>query len=135
MTAYSGLAAKTPVFAGVTALAAFGSLGIPGLSGFIAEFQIFTGSLAAQPVATAIALLGLLITAALFLWALHRVFLGPLRVPDAPGAAAAFPDLRVSELLAVLPLLGLALAIGIVPRFLLDIIEPASRTLVELVAR
>jgi NADH-quinone oxidoreductase subunit M len=135
MNAYSGLAAKTPAFAGITALAAFGSLGLPGLSGFIAEFQIFTGSLAAQPVATAIALLGILITAALFLWALQRVFLGPLRLPDAPGAAAAFPDLRIPETLAVVPLLALAVAIGIAPRFLLDIIEPASRTLIDLVAR
>jgi NADH-quinone oxidoreductase subunit M len=135
MTAYSGLAAKTPAFAGITGLAAFGSLGIPGLSGFIAEFQIFTGSLAAQPVATAVALLGILITAALFLWALQRVFLGPLRLPDAPGAAAAFPDLRIPEMVAVVPLLALALAIGIAPRFLLDVIEPASRSLVDLVAR
>jgi NADH-quinone oxidoreductase subunit M len=135
IAAYSGLAARTPLFAGLTALAAFGSLGIPGLSGFIAEFQIFTGSLPGQPVATAIALLGILITAALFLWALQRVFLGPLRVPDAPGAAAGFPDLYPSEAVAVGPLLGLALAIGIVPRFLLDVIEPAARTVVDLVAR
>jgi NADH-quinone oxidoreductase subunit M len=135
MTAYSGLAAKTPAFASITGLAAFGSLGIPGLSGFIAEFQIFTGSLAAQPVATAIALVGILITAALFLWALYRVFLGPLRIPDAPGAAASFPDLRIPEVLAVVPLLALALTIGIAPRFLLDVIEPASRSLVDLVAR
>ncbi|ROT33484.1 NuoM family protein [Micromonospora sp. HM5-17] len=135
MSAFSGLAAKTPLFAGVTAVAAFGSLGIPGLSGFIAEFQILTGSLATQPVATGIALLGILITAALLVWALQRVFLGPLRIPDAPGAAAAFPDLHPSELVAIVALLALALAIGVAPRFLLDVIEPASRTLVDLVAR
>ncbi|MDW5327127.1 NADH-quinone oxidoreductase subunit M [Plantactinospora sp. KLBMP9567] len=135
MNAFSGLAAKTPLFAGVTAVAAFGSLGIPGLSGFIAEFQILTGSLATQPVATGIALLGILITAALLVWALQRVFLGPLRTPDAPGAAAAFPDLHPSELVAIVALLVLALAIGVAPRFLLDVIEPASRTLVDLVAR
>src|SRR2546429_4124343 len=75
MDAYSGLAGRTPVFAAVTAVAAFGSLGLPGLSGFIAEFQIFTGSLATAAVATAIAVAGILITAALFLRAaadLHR---------------------------------------------------------------
>jgi NADH-quinone oxidoreductase subunit M len=41
----------------------------------------------------------------------------------------------VSEALAVAPLLALALVIGILPRFLLDVIEPAARGLVELVAR
>jgi NADH-quinone oxidoreductase subunit M len=133
--AYSGLAARAPIFAGLTALAAFGSLGIPGLSGFIAEFQIFTGSLATRPAATAVALLGILITAALLLWALQRVFLGPLRIPDAPGAGQSFPDLRASEALAILPLLALSLLIGVAPRFLLDVIEPASRTVIELVGR
>ena len=67
MAAYSGLAARTPLFAGVFAVAAFASLGLPGFAGFIAEFQIFTGALAAAPVATAIAVTGILITAALFL--------------------------------------------------------------------
>ncbi len=133
--AYSGLAARAPAFAGMFAVAAFGSLGIPGLSGFIAEFQIFTGSLAGQPVATALALTGILITAALLLWTLQRVFLGPLRIPDAPGAAQPFPDLRPGETLAVLPLLLLALVIGVAPRFLLGVIEPAATTLVGLVSR
>ncbi len=49
MAAWSGLAGPAPVFAGVTAVAAFGGLGLPGLSGFITEFQIFTGSLATAP--------------------------------------------------------------------------------------
>jgi NADH-quinone oxidoreductase subunit M len=119
----------------VTAVAAFASLGLPGFSGFIAEFQIFTGSLASATIATALAVLGILLTAALFLWALQRVFLGPLRFPDAPGTPSPFPDLRVTELAAVGPLLVAALAIGVAPRFLLDVIEPAARTLAQLVAR
>lgn len=135
MHAYSGLAARAPVFAGVTAVAAFASLGLPGFSGFIAEFQIFAGSLPAQPAATAIAFLGILLTAALFLVALQRVFLGPLRIPDAPGTPRAFTDLHASETVAVVPLLVLSVAIGVAPRFLLDVIEPAARTLVQLVAR
>jgi NADH-quinone oxidoreductase subunit M len=135
MTAYSGLAGRTPVFAAVTAVAAFGSLGIPGLSGFIAEFQIFTGSLPSATVATAIAVLGILITAALFLWALQRIFLGPLRLPDAPGTPAAFRDLRPAETASIVPLLAASVVIGIAPRFLLDLVEPAARTLITLVAR
>lgn len=135
MSAYSGLAALTPRFAGVTAVAAFASLGLPGFSGFIAEFQIFSGSLASATVATIVAVLGILITAALFLRALRQIFLGPLRTPDAPGAATAFPDLRAAETASTVPLLALAVLIGVAPRFLLDVIEPAARTLTALVAR
>ncbi len=135
MAAYSGLASRTPVFAAVTAVAAFGSLGIPGLSGFIAEFQIFTGSLSSAAVATAIAVTGILITAALFLWALQRIFLGPSRLPDAPGTPTAFPDLRAAEAVSIIPLLAASVVIGIAPRFLLDVIEPAARTVITLVAR
>jgi NADH-quinone oxidoreductase subunit M len=135
MRAYSGLAARTPRFAALFAVAAFASLGLPGFSGFIAEFQVFTGALGAAPVPTALAVTGILVTAALFLLALQRLFLGPLRTPDTPGAPRPLPDVRVSEALAVAPLLALALVIGILPRFLLDVIEPAARGLVELVAR
>jgi NADH-quinone oxidoreductase subunit M len=135
MGAYSGLAARTPVFAGAFAVAAFASLGLPGFSGFIAEFQIFTGALAAAPVATAIAVTGILITAALFLLAVARLLLGELRIPDAPGTPRPFTDLRPSETVAIVPLLALATLVGVLPRFLLDVIEPASRVLVELVAR
>jgi NADH-quinone oxidoreductase subunit M len=134
MTAYSGLAARTPVFAGLTAIAAFGSLGIPGLSGFIAEFQIFTGSLGSAAAATAIAVLGILVTAALFLLALQRIFTGPLRLPGGPGAAPAFPDLRASEAAAIIPLLALSVAIGVAPQFLLAVIEPAARSVIHLVS-
>ncbi|MHA6629453.1 complex I subunit 4 family protein [Pseudonocardia sichuanensis] len=135
MAAWSGLAARTPVFAGAFAVAAFASLGLPGFSGFIAEFQIFTGALPAAPVATVLAVTGILVTAALFLVALQRMFLGPLRVPDAPGTPRPIPDLRPSEAVAIVPLLALATVIGVLPRFLLDVIEPASRALGELVLR
>jgi NADH-quinone oxidoreductase subunit M len=135
MGAYSGLSARTPAFAVAFAVAAFASLGLPGFSGFIAEFQVFTGALPAAPVATVIAVTGILLTAALFLLALQRLFLGPLRVPDAPGTPRPFPDLRPSETAAILPLLALTTLIGLLPRVLLDVIDPASAVLVELVGR
>jgi NADH-quinone oxidoreductase subunit M len=39
------------------------------------------------------------------------------------------------ELASITPLMVLALVIGVYPRFLLEVIEPASRMVVELVAR
>ena len=127
--AYGGLAEPAPRFAGLLAVAAFASLGIPAFSGFIAEFQIFTGSIGAAPV-TALALPGILVVAALFLRALQQLLTGPTR-----GKSIDFLDLRTSETLAVAPLLLGSLVIGLLPRFLLDVIEPASRVVVDLVSR
>lgn len=135
MNAYSGLAAQAPVFTGMTAIAAFASLGLPGFSGFIAEFQIFTGSLGPRPLATALSVVGILLTTGLFLRALQTIFLGPLRLPDAPGTPRPFGDLHAHENAAIMPLLALAVLVGIMPRFLLDVVEPASTTLLELLAR
>ncbi|SFO65204.1 NADH-quinone oxidoreductase subunit M, partial [Pseudonocardia ammonioxydans] len=113
----------------------FASLGLPGFSGFIAEFQIFAGALGAVPVATVVAVTGVLITAALFLVAMGRMMPGEVRVPDAPGAPRPFPDLGPGELLAIGSLLVFATVLGLLPRVLLDVIEPAARTVNDLVAR
>ncbi len=129
MGSYGGLAAPAPRLAGLFAVAAFASLGLPALSGFIAEFQIFTGSIAVAPV-TAIALLGILITAALFLRALQQVFTGPTR-----GHSTDFADLGRAETWAVAPLVVLSLLIGVLPRPLLAVIEPAAQSVVSLVGR
>ena len=129
MGSYGGLAQPAPRLAALFAVGAFASLGLPGLSGFIAEFQIFTGSIATAPV-TAVALVGILITAALFLRALQLVFTGETR-----NRSVGFVDLRPTELWSVTPLLLLSLLIGILPRPLLDVIEPASEVVVELVGR
>lgn len=130
MAEYGGVAGQAPRFSALLAVAAFASLGLPGLAGFIAEFQIFTGSIGTVPVGAAAALPGILITAALFLRALHRVLLGDPHHPD-----TSFAVLRPAETLAVAPLLAATVVIGIAPRFLLEVIEPAARTVVDLVAR
>ncbi|MFW6691109.1 complex I subunit 4 family protein [Streptomyces sp. MAR4 CNX-425] len=136
MDAYSGVAARAPVLAALTGVAFFASLGLPGFSGFIAEFQILAGSLGPRPVATALAVPGILLTAALLVRALQRVFTGPLRLPGTgPGPPRPFPDLRAHETASIVPLLVLAVVLGVFPRFVLDVIEPFSRTVLELAAR
>ncbi len=129
MDSYGGLASPAPKLAAAFAVGAFASLGLPGFSGFIAEFQIFAGSIAAAPV-TALALPGILLTAALFLRALQRVFTGPTR-----GHTIGFTDLRITETVSVSILFVLSVAIGLAPRPLLDLIEPAAVALVALVGR
>ncbi|MGA8986522.1 complex I subunit 4 family protein [Aeromicrobium sp.] len=129
LDAYGGLAANAPRYAALFTVAAFGSLGLPALSGFIAEFQIFAGSIAVVPV-SAIAVLGILITAALFLRALQQVFSGPIA-----GLSVEFADVRTREWAPVVMLLGVSVFIGVLPRTLLDVIEPGAAVLVHLVGR
>ncbi len=128
--AYGGLATRAPRFAALFGLAAFASLGLPGLSGFVAEFQVLAGSLGSAPIGVIVALLGLLVTAALFLVAMNRLLLGePGRLTE------AVKDLRPSELAAVVPLIALSLFVGLLPRPLLDVVEPSARAVVDLVGR
>ncbi|MEO6879575.1 MAG: NADH-quinone oxidoreductase subunit M [Mycobacteriaceae bacterium] len=128
---YGGLAGLAPKFTALFAVAALASLGLPGFSGFVAELQIFTGSLATAPVPTAIAVLGIVITAALFLRALARLSTGPQLLPQ----GRRFDDVTVRELAAVGPLLVLVVVIGVYPSLVLDVIGPAASTVVQLVSR
>ncbi|WP_461023321.1 complex I subunit 4 family protein [Thalassiella azotivora] len=131
---WGGLGAVSPRFAALFVLAAFGSLGLPGLSGFVAEFQVFTGALQAVPVPTVVAVTGILVTAGLFLLAIRRLLAGERLLP-APYPGGAGADLRAHETVPVVLLLALSVLIGLVPGPLLDLVEPAAVAAVDLVSR
>ncbi len=120
-----GLAARAPAMTGAVTVAAFASLGLPGLAGFVAEFQIFAGTIAVYPVLAGVALLGIVITAAVFLRMLQRAFLGGL-----PERWARWPDLGTAEVVALAPVLGLVVLIGVAPAWVLDVIDTATGPLV-----
>jgi NADH-quinone oxidoreductase subunit M len=125
LDAYGGLAGRTRALTGATVVAAFASLGLPGLAGFVAEFQIFVGTFAVFPVLAGIALLGVLITAALFLQMLQRLFFGEL-----PARWSELADLGRAEAGTLGALLGLTVVIGVYPRWLLDVVHASSRVLI-----
>ncbi|WP_272911690.1 proton-conducting transporter transmembrane domain-containing protein [Loktanella sp. M215] len=125
LDAFGGLAGVAPKLTVAAVIAAFASLGLPGLAGFVAEVQIFVGAFAVFPVIAAIGLLGILITAALFLRLLQQVFFG-----DLPTARKGFPDLSRREGAVLSLLLFLVVLIGIYPRWLLDLIGSATRAIV-----
>jgi NADH-quinone oxidoreductase subunit M len=129
MAEYGGLASPAPRFAALFGIGAFASLGLPAFSGFVAEFQVFAGSIGTTALA-AVALPGILITAALFLRALQRLLTGPVG-----DRSAGFPDLTARETLPIGGLLALALLVGVVPWPLLDLITPGATTVVDLVSR
>jgi NADH-quinone oxidoreductase subunit M len=120
-----GLARRAPALTAVTALAAFASLGLPGLAGFVAEFQVFVGTFAVYPWLAAIGLLGIIVTAALFLQLLQRVFLG-----DMPERWAGWRDLSRRELTALGALLVFVVILGVAPAPLLAVIDAGVRPLV-----
>lgn len=112
---YGGLAGVAPKLAAAFILASFASLGLPGLAGFIAEFQIFAGTFAVYPWLAALGLIGILITAALFLTMAQRIFFGGL-----PDERKSFSDLQPYEIGVLTPLLLLVVLIGVFPRWLLE---------------
>lgn len=121
LDAYGGLAQRAPALTVTTTAAAFASLGLPGLVGFVAEFQIFAGTFAVYPWLAGIGLVGLVVTAALFLQMLQRLFFGEL-----PASRNDFTDLSRVELVVLAVLLGLVLVLGIYPTWLLVLIDSAS---------
>ena len=125
MDAYGGLAKVAPRLTAAAVIAAFASLGLPGLAGFVAEVQIFVGTFAVFPVIAAIGLLGILITAALFLRLLQQVFFG-----DLPKAREGFADVSLREGSILAAILALVILIGIYPRWLLDLIGSASSAII-----
>jgi NADH-quinone oxidoreductase subunit M len=126
MDAYGGLAGPAPALTAAAVLAAFASLGMPGLAQFVAEFQIFVGTFAVYPWLAAVALVGVLVTAGLFLQMLQKVFFGPL-----PSHRREFSDLAPSEVTTLAVLAVFIVAIGVFPRWLLDLVQASSTVLVD----
>ena len=125
MDAYGGLADRVPQLTTAAVIASFASLGLPGLVGFVAEFQIFVGTFDVFPWLAAIGLIGVLVTAALFLQLLQTVFLG-----ERPARWDGLGDLTVAERLTLGGLLALTIALGVAPAVLLDTIDVAADILV-----
>lgn len=122
---YGGLAKVAPRMTTAMIVAAFASLGLPGLAGFVAEVQIFVGTFAVYPWIAGIGLLGILITAALFLRMVQELFFGEL-----PTRWSGFPDLVSRETAVLGVLLFFVVLIGIYPRWLLTLIESATSAIV-----
>ncbi|MGA2851871.1 MAG: NADH-quinone oxidoreductase subunit M [Terracidiphilus sp.] len=123
---FGGLRKPAPVLAGLMGIALFSSLGLPGLNGFVGEFLIFRGTFSLAWVASTVSILGLLVTATVILTVIQKVFSGPV-----PERLASFPDMTHGERMAMAPVIGLMLLIGILPQLIVDSVNP---TVVNLLA-
>jgi NADH-quinone oxidoreductase subunit M len=121
---FGGLRKPAPVLAGMMGFALFSSLGLPGLNGFVGEFLIFRGVFALSWVAAAFSVLGLLVTAAVILTVIQKVFSGPV-----PEKWAAFPDMHGGERLALAPVIGLMILLGLLPQLIVNSVNPTVMNL------
>ena len=123
---FGGLASAMPEYSAITGLAFFASLGLPGMCGFISEFLVLSGSFPTYMLFTAISATAVIITAAYYLWAIHRAFLGKLN-----PIYKDYPDLVWRERIVLYPLGAIAIVLGFYPQAILSVINP---TLIQLIS-
>ena len=130
---FRGLYEPMPLYGGLSAIIFFAALGLPGLCGFVGEFFVVLSSWSFSTpemphigkVFAVLAALTVVITAAYILWTLQRVYLGT------NPAYKDYKDIDARELACVLPLVVLAVLLGVLPGLLLSWMEPHVTGLVD----
>jgi NADH-quinone oxidoreductase subunit M len=124
---YGGVQSVAPVLAGLFLIASLAGLALPGLSTFVSEFLVLIGTFTRYEVPAILATVGIILAAIYMLWMYQRTMTGPVR-----EEVKAMPDLKARELWAVGPLIVLVIALGVYPKPVLDVINPAvHQTLVQ----
>jgi NADH-quinone oxidoreductase subunit M len=122
---FGGLAKQMPEYTGIVGLAFMASLGLPGLCGFISEALCFIGAFPVFQVLTIVSVLGVIITAAYYLWTIQRMFLGELN-----DKYKRLTDVNWRERVTLYPLCAIIIILGVYPMPILDLI---NNTLHELI--
>ena len=120
-----GLWKKMPLIAIFFVIAGFGSLGLPSLSGFVAEIMIFLGTFPVWPWATGVAAFGVVLAAGYTLWMIQRVFFGAR--PATPGLSDEvydkLDDASWVDMVPVIALTAPIFVIGIWPSVITDVFD------------
>src|SRR5438034_4638842 len=117
---FGGLASIMPVYTGVTGLAFFAAMGLPGLSAFISEALVLLGAWQAYPLLTVVGASAVILTAGYLLWTLQRMFLGK---PN--EKYLTLPEINARELCTLVPLGAIVVFLGVYPTPILDLQSPA----------
>src|SRR6059058_105713 len=117
---FGGLASIMPVYTGVTGLAFFAAMGLPGLSAFISEALVLLGAWQAYPGLTVVGASAVILTAGYLLWTLQRMFLGP---PN--EKYLTLPEINFRELCMLVLLGAIVVFLGVYPTPILDLQSPA----------
>ena len=128
-----GLARQMPVIVVVFSIAGLASLGLPGISGFAAEFITFIGAFSSTAVAgiqiyTLLGVFGIVLTAGYILWMLQRTFYGPPQ-----DKFDGVPDADNLEKVCIFSFVAAILLVGIYPAILTDVIKLGIEPIMKLV--
>lgn len=124
---YGGLAATMPVFAVMLVFAAMASIGLPGTAGFTSEFLVLIGAFRSAPIFALLATLGVIFAAYYMLPMVQRILFNPLN-----PANRGLPDLNAREIGLLAPLVLLIILLGFYPKPVLDRMEPAAQSVLNL---
>lgn len=112
---FGGLMNIMPVYGGIAIVIFFAGMGLPGLCGFIGEIFTVLAGFKFNPAMGVIAALGVVLTAGYILWTVQRVFLGGNTQYEGTPEIKWWP-----ERVAIIPLLLLAILLGVYPDSLLS---------------
>jgi NADH-quinone oxidoreductase subunit M len=136
MDQFGGLWKVMPIYAAMTMVVAFSSMGLPGLNGFIGEFNILLGAWGSgsegalgSVLYAAFAALGVIFAAIYILLMVQKLFLGPLD----NEANKKLKDLNWREIIILVPLLILIFWIGLYPSPFFNLMHASADTLVNFV--
>ena len=122
-----GLAGKMPVLAVAFVVGGLASLGLPAMSGFVAELLVIFGAFGVYREATILALFGVLLSAGYILWTIQRVFYGPEK-----PRFAHIGDATASEILPVAGMIAVIFIVGIYPALVTDTFKAGLAPIVHL---
>jgi len=124
MEKLGGLAVRMPVTASLAVIGAMGIAGLPGISTFISEFLVFTGSYSSPSgfrlYLLILAVLGSALSAAYMTLFIRKVFFGPL-----PKEFEGVRDPAPSMIIPMVVLAVVGIILGLYPRLLLDMVAPS----------
>lgn len=128
MTQYGGFWVKAPIYGAIFIFTSMASLGLPGLNGFVSEFLVVRGTWPVYTVLTMISMIGLLFTGAYILKGIRAVLHGPFNMHWRDYHL----EIELREAVAIAPLLVLMLVTGILPNWILPIINSSVTAMLGL---
>ena len=121
-----GLANIMPLYGAFSYVIFFGSMGLPGLCGFVAEVFVVLSAFNYSPALAILAAAAVVLTAGYILWTVQRVFLGRSE------AWKGLPDMDLREIAIAVPLVVLTIAMGVFPQpLVLSWVAPSVDQVVE----
>ncbi|MFZ8831937.1 MAG: NADH-quinone oxidoreductase subunit M [Thermodesulfobacteriaceae bacterium] len=113
---YGGLATAFPLYSALFMIFTLASIALPGTNVFVGEFLILLGTFLSNKVVAVLAATGMIIGAAYMLYLYKRVFF------EKPKEHLfGLEPMKVTELLAIVPMVFLVFLIGLYPKPFLDL--------------